>query len=151
LCVDGMTVGALIAVNAVGDVVDPDSGAIVAGARHADGRFVDLQAMLMQGKRSSLLDARATRSGGATVIGVVATDLALTKAQARRLATMAHDGLARTLRPAHTVADGDTIFALSTRRLQRDVDLVTLGAMAAQVVATAVLRAVHHADPTPLA
>jgi L-aminopeptidase/D-esterase-like protein len=135
--VDGVTVGALIAVNAVGDVIDPSTNRIVAGARRDDGGFIDSQAALLQGQASDLLKA-----GGATVIGVIATDAKLDKAQCQRLATMAHDGLARTIRPAHTPADGDTIFALATARRESTVPLLTLGAMAAEAVQHAVLRAV---------
>ncbi len=148
--VDGVTVGALIAVNAVGDVVDPSSGRILAGARDDDGAFVDTQAALLGGRENQLRAAAAQsaragndRAGGNTVIGVVATDAALTKAQASRLATMAHDGLARAVRPAHTPADGDTLFALATGRSAAPVDLLLLGAMAAHAVERAVLQAVR--------
>ncbi len=148
---DGVTVGALIAVNAVGDIIDPASDRVVAGARADDGSFIDTQQALLQGRQSTLLRHESSQhAGGATVIGVVATDVALTKAQAKRLATMAHDGLARTIRPAHTPADGDTLFALSTGQSSAPVDLLTLGAMAADVVARAVLRAVRLASTEPL-
>jgi L-aminopeptidase/D-esterase-like protein len=145
ITVNGITVGALIAVNAVGDVIDPGTGAVIAGARGDDGSFIHTQRALMQGHAPSLLRDRAAtdRAGGATVIGIVATDAVLTKAQAKRLATMAHDGLARTIQPAHTPADGDTLFALATGRSAAPVDLLLLGAMAAQAVADAVLRAVR--------
>lgn len=148
---DGVTVGALIAVNAVGDIIDPANDRVVAGARADDGSFIDTQQALLQGRHSTLLRHESSQhAGGATVIGVVATDVALTKAQAKRLATMAHDGLARTIRPAHTPADGDTLFALSTGQSSAPVDLMTLGAMAADVVARAVLRAVRLASTEPL-
>jgi L-aminopeptidase/D-esterase-like protein len=142
VCAQGITVGALIAVNAVGDVIDPQSGRIVAGARTTDGRFADSQAALLDGKAGLALRQAASKAGGATVIGVVATDVALTKAQAKRLAMMAHDGLARVIKPAHTPADGDTLFALSTGTSQAPCDLLLLGAMVTQAVETAVLRAV---------
>jgi L-aminopeptidase/D-esterase-like protein len=140
----GVTVGALMAVNAVGDIVDPSRGCIVAGAHDEQGHWLDCQAKLLREGRSNLLAPAAQQAGGATVIGVVATNARLSKAQAKRLATMAHDGLARTIKPAHTVGDGDTIFALATGRQdsQADVDMMVLGAMAAQVVEVSVLRAV---------
>jgi L-aminopeptidase/D-esterase-like protein len=155
LRVDGVTVGALIAVNAVGDVIDPASGRVVAGARDDDGGFIDTQAAMLAGRSNLLRAATALRPGsaqnhggapapgGATVIGVVATDAALSKAHAKRLAVMAHDGLARVIRPAHTPADGDTLFALSTGRNSAPPDLLLLGAMAAHAVAQAVLNAVR--------
>lgn len=154
VCVDGVTVGALIAVNAVGDVIDPATGQVVAGARNDDGSFIDTQAAMLAGRTPMLRTvtaqraAAATPPGGATVIGVVATDAALTKAQAKRLAVMAHDGLAHVIRPAHTPADGDTLFALSTGVAPAQsgdgaADLMLLGAMAAHAVSTAVLRAVR--------
>ncbi len=150
--VNGVTLGALIAVNAVGDVVDPNTGRIVAGARADDGSFINTQAALLDGRAGTLLRTTpaATRAGGATVIGVIATDAALTKAQCKRLALMAHDGLAHVIRPAHTPADGDTIFALSTGRSNAAPDLMQLGAMAAHVVSGAVLRAVMKAGSSAL-
>jgi L-aminopeptidase/D-esterase-like protein len=147
--VGDVTVGALIAVNAVGDIIDPASGAVVAGARHADGSFINLQAALLRGEVPNLLRDRSTQqAGGATVIGVIATDAVLSKAQAQRLALMAHDGLARTIAPAHTPADGDTLFAVSTGLVGSvaSADLMLLGAMACDVVQRAVLRAVRPPD-----
>ncbi len=144
----GVTVGALMAVNAVGDIVDPSTGQIVAGARDERGHWLDCQAWLLREGRSGLMSPAASQAGGATVIGVVGTDAKLTKAQAKRLATMAHDGLARTIRPAHTIGDGDTIFALSTGQAPTaaPADMMVLGAMAAQAVEAAVLRAVQQAQ-----
>jgi L-aminopeptidase/D-esterase-like protein len=136
---DGATVGALVAVNAVGDVVDPTTGAIVAGARRRDGRgFVGLDAYL------SLSPAR-TAPGANTTIGVVATDAPLDKAGATRLAQMSHDGLALAIRPAHTTYDGDTLFALSTYARSEPTDLAALGVAAVRVVAEAVVRAARAA------
>ncbi|MFV0679627.1 P1 family peptidase [Ottowia sp.] len=105
-----VTVGALIAVNALGDVVDPDSGTPIAGARTADGQHLrgSVAALLAGESPLSIL------SGSNTTIGVVATNAPLTKAQAQRLAGAGHDGLARAIRPVHTMSDGDTLFALST-------------------------------------
>lgn len=137
---DGTTVGALVAANAFGDVVDPSSGRILAGARHPDGvGFVGTDAYL---------HPRAPRSmpGANTTIGVVATDAPLTKAGATRLAMVAQDGLALAIRPAHTPYDGDTVFALSlAREGAPSPDLAVLGAAAARVVAEAIVRAVQTA------
>src|SRR5256714_14440603 len=84
-------------------------------------------------------------AGAATTIGVVATDVVLTKAQANKVAQMAHDGLARTINPVHTASDGDTVFALATGTSGLAVNLTVLGALAAEVTAAAVLRAVRAA------
>jgi L-aminopeptidase/D-esterase-like protein len=138
--VDGITVGALVAVNAVGDVIDPASGDPVAGARSADGtRLVGTTASLLRGELPPLL------AGAATTIGCIATDAVLTKAQCRRLASAGHDGLARTIDPVHTMMDGDTLFALATGRSGRGGHLVALAALAAAVTASAVRRAVEAA------
>jgi L-aminopeptidase/D-esterase-like protein len=133
-----IVVAALVAVNAFGDVVDPASGAIVAGARQPGGNaFVGSQQVLES------MAAQAWR-GGNTTLGAVITNAALTKVQATKVAQMAHDGLARTIRPIHTPHDGDTIFALSRGDVQADVGLI--GAVAADVVAEAVLAAVRAAS-----
>jgi L-aminopeptidase/D-esterase-like protein len=145
LTVEGMTVAALVAVNAVGDVIDPATGRPIAGARIADGHS-------MLGTTEALARGElppAWVAGGATTIGIVATDAALTKAQANKLATMAHDGLARTIDPVHTMSDGDTLFALATGRAGRSAHLTLLGALAARVTAQAVLNAVRHAAALP--
>ena len=139
--VDGITVGALVAVNAIGDVVDPATGRVIAGARTADG---DALFGTMQALRRGELSA-PTQVGAATTLGIVATDAVLTKAQAGKLAQMAHDGFARAINPVHTMADGDTIFALATGATGRGANLTLLGALAADVVATAIVRAAHAA------
>lgn len=140
--VNGATVGAVIACNALGDVIDPDTGLPLAGARAADGRA-------LLNAHQALLDGRAPLqivAGSNTTIGVVATDASLSKAQAQRLATAAHDGLARCISPVHTMSDGDTIFAMSTGqchgRQQAMPDMLTLSAMAVEAVMRATLRAV---------
>jgi L-aminopeptidase/D-esterase-like protein len=139
----GLIVAALIAVNAVGDIIDPDTGQIVAGARSADGGFLDARKMLRFGMFSR------PRRGGNTTIGVVATNARLTQAEATKVAQMAQDGLARTIYPAHTPADGDTIFVLATGALEGDVNLLAVGALAADATAQAVLRAVREAKGLP--
>jgi len=137
--VDGVTVGALIAVNALGDVVDPASGRPIAGARSADGRLHGSVARALAGERPlSIL------SGTQTTIGVIATDAPLTKAQCQRLAGAGHDGLARAIRPVHTMSDGDTLFALATGQA-RALDFNLLCAMAGEAVARACVNAVRAA------
>ncbi|MCP5264645.1 MAG: P1 family peptidase [Burkholderiaceae bacterium] len=136
--VGGLTVGAMIAVNAVGDVVDPGNGRVIAGLRSPDGRAI-------ASTRRALLEAGDTielAPGAATTIGCVATDARLSKAQAMKLAQMAHDGLARSIDPVHTMLDGDTVFALATGHAGEAGDMTVLGEMAADSVARAVVRAV---------
>ncbi|MEJ8855211.1 P1 family peptidase [Variovorax robiniae] len=143
--VAGVTVGALIACNALGDVIDPDTGQVVAGARTADGlALLDTRRALLRGDLPQPLLA-----GTNTTIGVVATDAVLTKVQANRLAMVAHDGLARSINPVHTMSDGDTLFALATCRAPATgatPGMTVLSAMAAEVVARATLRAVRAAE-----
>lgn len=142
VAVDGITVGAIVAVNALGDVVDPASGRPVAGARTADGRqLLGTMDALLRGELPAPL-----QPGGATTIGVIATDARLTKAQANKIAQMAHDGLARGINPVHTMGDGDTLFALGTGAAGRSANATLLGALAAEVTARAVLRAVRAAQ-----
>lgn len=138
LTVHGVTVGALIACNAVGDVIDPHSGRLLAGARSADGRQLhDTCRALLRGEEPQPLLA-----GTNTTIGVVATDAQITKTQALRLAVTAHDGLARSIRPVHTMSDGDTLFALGTGQSGRTLGMLTLAAMACEAVALATARAI---------
>ena len=135
----GLVVAALMAVNAFGDVVD-EQGQILAGVRPLRGLgFADTLALLR-----GLTGRAALRVAGATVIGVVATNARLTKEEANKVAQMAHDGLARAIRPAHTLFDGDTIFTLSTGRARASATLV--GAYAAEVVAQAIVRGVKAAS-----
>jgi L-aminopeptidase/D-esterase-like protein len=142
---EGMAVGAIIAVNAVGDVFDPTSGKIIAGARTKDGKsLVNTTAALLRGESIPPLPA-----GTATTIAVVATDATLTKAQAAKVAQMAHDGLARTINPVHTAYDGDTIFALATGMSSKPANVTLLGVLAAEAVAQAVVRAVRAARGIP--
>jgi L-aminopeptidase/D-esterase-like protein len=140
--VEGITVGALVACNAVGDVIDPDTAQVVAGARSRNGKSLfDSRRALLRGEAPKPLLA-----GTNTTIGVIATDAVITKAQASRLATMAHDGLARCINPVHTMSDGDTLFALGTGRAGGALGMMTLGTMAAEATAMAVLRAVRAAQ-----
>jgi L-aminopeptidase/D-esterase-like protein len=131
---DGVYVAALVAVNAVGDVID-ETGTILAGLRQPpDGaHFVNMLTALQTMPLPK-------RSGENTVIGVVATNAILTKDEVNKVAQMAHNGIARAVRPAHTPYDGDTIFALATGELPSDTALV--GAFAAEVTALAIRNAV---------
>ncbi|TCL62758.1 L-aminopeptidase/D-esterase-like protein [Hydrogenispora ethanolica] len=135
-----LMVGALVAVNCLGDVVDPASGRIVAGALADDRRsFIGTeQVMIGQYER------KPNPFCGNTTIGVVATNAILNKAQAAKVAGMAHNGYGRTIRPAHTLYDGDTVFAIGTGMLEADISVV--GLLAAQAMEQAVLRAVRAAD-----
>jgi L-aminopeptidase/D-esterase-like protein len=140
--VGGITVAALVAVNAVGDVVDPRSGRIVAGARSEDGRaLIGTMRALKRGELPARLDPRHS-AGAATTLAVVATDAILTKAEATKVAQMAHDGLARSINPVHTMGDGDVVFALATGASGQAASPTLVGALAAEVLAEAVLRAV---------
>jgi L-aminopeptidase/D-esterase-like protein len=141
VCVNGVTVAAMVAVNAVGDVVDPRNGEIVAGARSEDG-------LRMVGTTQAILNGEVLQHlmpGSATSIGVVATDAIISKVQANKIAQMAHDGLARSINPVHTLTDGDTLFALGTGASGLEVHTTVLGSLAAEVVARAVLNAVRAA------
>ena len=136
--VDGVTVGAIVACNALGDVVNPETGEIIAGARTADGKErLNIRQAILRGETPKPLLA-----GTNTTIGVVATDAVLTKAQAHRLAQVAHDGLARAINPVHTMSDGDAMFALGTGATNKPAAMMVLSVLAAEVTARAVVRAV---------
>ncbi len=137
ISVDGVTVGAIVACNAMGDIVDPRTGAVIAGARTADGAG-------LRNSRDALLAGEGPQpvlAGTNTTIGVIATDAILSKAQAHRLAVVAHDGLARSINPVHTMSDGDTLFALGTGRAGKTAGMMLLSTLAAEVTARAVVRA----------
>ena len=145
---NGVVLGALVAVNAVGGVVDPDSGRLLAGPRDEKGRVQDSVALFADPGYAS---RRARSQSGPqsltnTTIGVVATSAALTKAQANRLAQVAHDGLALAIRPCHTLHDGDTMFALATGVVEAPDDVPRLFALAPSVVAKAIVNAIRNAD-----
>ena len=142
---DGLTVAAVVAVNAVGDIIDPATGRVVAGIRTVDGKgLADARILVRTGAISP-----SGAVGKNTTIGVVATNATLTKAQATKVAQMAHDGLARTIWPSHTPFDGDTIFTLATGTRAGAADVLIVGSLAADVVAEAVLRAVRAATSIP--
>jgi L-aminopeptidase/D-esterase-like protein len=147
----GFTMSGVVVVNAVGDVVDPDTGAILAGAR------VSPDSLELAGAVGEVLagyDGHGAVDGANTTIGVLVTDALLTKAQVSRLAQVAHDGLAHTIRPVHTPMDGDTLFAVATGTVDPDVQdaiaperlAVLLSVMAAEVTAQAVQRAIRAAE-----
>ena len=138
---NGLQVAAIVAVNALGDVVDPHRGAVVAGARADDGSFADARRLLRSGATTVLSSLPAEN----TTIAVVATNARLTKAQATRIAQMADAGYARAIVPVHTIADGDTVFALATGSWRGTADVTTIGALAAETVAAAIVRAVRQA------
>jgi L-aminopeptidase/D-esterase-like protein len=141
---DGIVIGAIVAVNAAGNVVDTATGRFIAGSRTEDGRSIeDARALLRSRSRAS------AAPGANTTIGVVATNATLTKVQAAKVAQMAHDGYARALYPAHLTVDGDTIFALATGTHAGAVDLDQIGALAADAVAEAIARAARAATGIP--
>jgi L-aminopeptidase/D-esterase-like protein len=141
---NGLVVAALVAVNAVGDIVDPTTGQIVAGTRTEDGKgLADARKLLRSG---AFLRRPAPRAGENTTIGIVATNARLTKADVNRFAIMGDDGFAKAIVPSHTVGDGDTVFALATGRWTGEANLSVLGAMAAEAMAEAIVRAVVQAD-----
>jgi L-aminopeptidase/D-esterase-like protein len=139
--VEGLKVGALVAVNCLGDVVDPLSGKKLAGPFNEDLRTMSDTEEIMIG---AYADKKSLFSGN-TTIGVIATNAAFTKAQATKLASMAQNGYARTMRPAHSMYDGDTIFAMSTGGVEADLSVV--GLLAARVMERAVVAAVKNAEP----
>ena len=143
----GLIVAALVVVNAAGDVIDPANGQVVAGVRTADGKsFADARKMLRAGGPSGVI-APAGRQN--TTLGVVATNARLTKTEATRVSQMAHDGYARALAPAHTPGDGDVIFTLATGERTGNADAGQVGALAADVMASAIVRAARQATGVP--
>ena len=136
---NGLVVAAIVAVNAVGDIIDPLTGQIVAGARGPDGRLLDARKLLRGGAE------REDRPVENTTIGIVATNARLTKVQAQKMAQMANDGYARTIYPAHTPGDGDTIFSAATGTWDGQVNYGQIGALAAEAMAEAIVRAATEA------
>ena len=137
--VGDLIVGAIVAVNSFGDIIDPKNGSIIAGALAGDGKtFANSENVMIKNYNSS-----GSEPGKNTSIGVVVTNAQMTKATANKVASMAQDGYARNMRPAHTMIDGDTIFTLATNKIIADVNVV--GVLAARVIEQAVLRAVKEA------
>ena len=141
---NGLVVAALVVVNAVGDVVDPATGKIVAGVRTLDGTgLADARSLL---RANTVTPAR---QGENTTLGVVATNARLTQTQATQVARMAHDGFARAIIPSHTPSDGDAIFTLSTGQHSGAPPLGLIGALAADVVSEAIFRFVRSSSCFP--
>lgn len=141
---DGLVVAAIVAVNSVGDIIDPWTGKVVAGVRTEDGKSVaDVRKLLREGAVGRRTQPRA---GENTTIGLVATNAKLTKAEINRVAMMADDGFARAINPSHTTGDGDTVFALATGRWEGQANASMIGALAAEAMAEAIVRAVSKAD-----
>ena len=136
----GIVVGAIVAVNAVGDITNPKTGKIIAGARGEAGGFRNAMAEVMKGYRVAL------DPGANTTIGVVATNATMEKVQVSKVAQMSHDGYARAINPVHTPGDGDTIFALATGALKVTVNHGMIGALAAEAMAQAIVRAITNAE-----
>jgi len=140
----GLVVAAIVAVNAVGDIIDPATGKVVAGALGEDGKtFLDSRKLIRSGGRRR---GRGPRRGENTTIGIVATNANLTQVQAKKMAMMAHDGFARAISPSHLPSDGDAIFSLATGTLEGEANLTLVGALAAEVMADAILRAATQAE-----
>jgi L-aminopeptidase/D-esterase-like protein len=136
---NGLVVAAIVAVNAVGDIIDPLTGQVVAGVRGANNTLLDAR-KVMRG-----LGAAESRAGENTTIGLVVTNAKLTKVQAQKMAQMANDGYARTIYPSHTPGDGDTVFSAATGTWDGQVNYGQIGALAAEAMADAVLRAATQA------
>ena len=145
---NGLVVAAIVAVNATGDILDPDTGKVIAGARKADGTFADARTLLRSG---ALMQRRGTapRAVENTTIGLVATNAKLTKAEVSRMALMGDDGYARAIFPSHTMGDGDTVFSLATGRWDGQADVSLIGALAADAMAKALVQAVTQATGLP--
>ena len=141
---NGLIVAAIVAVNAVGDIIDPANGHVVAGVRNPDGTLADARKILRAGGTM-----QRPRAGENTTIGLVATNARLTKALATRMALMADDGYARAIYPSHTSGDGDTIFSLATGRWSGEPDITVVGALAAETMAQAIVRAATQATGLP--
>ena len=138
---DGLVVGALAVVNALGDVVDPDTGRVLAGPRDDEGRCFLRSVDVLAGPREAQVASAPTN----TTLAVVATNASLTKEQANKLAQVGHDGLALAVRPCHTMADGDVVFALATGESDEPVNMNRLCSAATRAVARAIVRAVETA------
>ena len=140
---DGLIVAAIVAVNAYGSVIDPDTGRVLAGPRmEGDAGFYNTLDLISS---ADFMHSQPT-SPTNTTIGIVATTAQLTKEQANKLASQGHDGLAMAIRPAHTMGDGDTIFALATGTTKGNVNMTRLGAAASKAVAQAIMQGILKAE-----
>lgn len=135
-----LQVGAVIAVNCLGDIIEPSTGKIIAGALNEDKKtFADTEEIMI-----SRYSEKKNLFSGNTTIGVVITNGKFTKSEMNKIASMAHNGYGRAMRPAHSIFDGDTIFTMSTGKIDADINVV--GLLAARVVEQAVVRAVKNAE-----
>jgi L-aminopeptidase/D-esterase-like protein len=146
---NGLIVAAIVAVNAAGDIIDPDSGTVVAGVRNPEGGFADARILLRSGVLTQGRGAPRPRAAENTTIGIVATNAKLTKAEVSRMALMGDDGYARAIFPSHTMGDGDTVFSLATGRWDGSADVSLIGALAADAMAKALVQAVTQATGLP--
>jgi L-aminopeptidase/D-esterase-like protein len=148
---NGIVVAAIVAVNCVGDVHDPSTGQIVAGALTPDGRsFLNITETLKRGTGIAAVGGRGGSGAGEnTTIGVVATNAKFDKTEMTKIAQMAHDGFARAISPSHTMYDGDTIFAMSTGTSPVAANVTGIGALAAEAVSGAIVRGVMAALSIP--
>lgn len=138
--VNNLKVGAIVAVNCLGDVIDPKNSNIIAGAiNNETNEFLNSENILI----NNLKNPKSPFKGN-TTIGLIVTNATLTKANAKKIASMAHNGYARTMRPAHTMFDGDTIFTMATNEV--DSDITTIGMIASNVMEKAILRAIKEAE-----
>ena len=136
-----LKIGAIAAVNCLGDVIDPKTGETLAGVLDENReKFLNSEEIMIKG-----FSGRKIEFSGNTTIGVIVTNAKLTKSEANKVASMAHNGYGRTMRPAHTMFDGDTIFAVATGKADTDVSVA--GLLAARVMEQAVVRAVKRATP----
>ena len=138
--VGDIIVVAMVAVNAFGDVIDPKTGVIIGGTRSENGKFPGTRNIIKKTVPKGFEEAIKN-----TTIGIVATNVILTKEEVNKMAQMAHDGFARTIVPVHTMFDGDTIFALSTAKLNKKGDINLIGALGVEAMEEAILRAVKSA------
>lgn len=138
-----LTVGAIVAVNAVGDILDHRTGQILAGARRDEGGFRNTSAAIGRGENTMF------NKGANSTVAVIATNARLTKVEANKMAAMAHDGFARAINPVHTMADGDTVFAAATGASAAKADVTTLGSLGAECMAQAIQSAIKAAESIP--
>lgn len=139
---NGVTVGALVAVNAFGDVLDPGTNRLIAGARNHKGGLANTMETMRTFMGRSILEIATAHN---TVIGVIATNAKLSKEEINKVAQTGHNGIAQTIRPAHTMLDGDILFGMATNKHRSDVNVVA--AFAAEVVARAIFNAIYFAEP----
>ncbi len=142
LQIGDVKIGAVVAVNCFGDVIDPSTGKVIAGVYdQASNKYLHSEKVMLDQYK---VKEKTNRFKGNTSIGAVLTNVKLTKAQANKIASIAHDGFATTMRPSHTLVDGDTIFALSTNKVEAELNVV--GLLAVKVIEKAVLNAVKMAE-----